>query len=343
MAGTVGQPTPWWQLNEGGKTGQGALDNLTKSAPAGYQYDAVSMGYRPIVGSPTDMLAQRQRTQGMQDTRFAQGTQAFNTTEQALQGLLNNPYGGSASESFSAGAGGAGGTIPFFGAGSPYTPPGGSTFSYNAASPSFQPKVSEVNAPSIQPILDAAGASQNASFGKAKAQAGSLGQSAVGGLRASLAERGLVGSGTEARGLTDRLAAATNPLSDLNTEALRENTGVAQHGSDQALQAALANFQGGIAQRGQDIGVAEGAAGRGLQAAQTGYSGQIAQRGQDIQAGEANANRASQDNIAGYQGAITQRGQTLQAQEAQAQLAMQQKTLAQQAIASALSGLSRLY
>lgn len=100
----------------------------------------------------------------------------------------------------------------------------------------------------------AAAAEQSAAFGKAKAQAGAMGTSAVNSLRAELADRGILGSGVEARGLVDRLAAATNPLSDINAQQLHENTGIAQHNQDLAAQAAANSYQGAIAQRGQDIG-----------------------------------------------------------------------------------------
>src|SRR5262252_5237682 len=61
---TQGAPTPWWQLPEY----SGGYQNLVNSAPPGYQYDAVQMKYVPIVGSATDALAQRTRTQGIEDT-----------------------------------------------------------------------------------------------------------------------------------------------------------------------------------------------------------------------------------------------------------------------------------
>lgn len=91
---------------------------------------------------------------------------------------------------------------------------------------------------------------QDLAFGGAKAKAGSMGRASLDALRANLAERGVMGGGTEARGLTDRLAAATNPLSDLNVAQAQSNVDVGQ-------ERASEQYQGGIAQRGQDINAAQ--------------------------------------------------------------------------------------
>lgn len=129
--------------------------------------------------------------------------------------------------------------------------------SYGGGTPGKGPeRVPFPNAP-VNQAGAAAAAAQNAAMGQAKAQAGSLGKSAVDTLRAQLAERGILGGGTEARGLVDRLAAATNPLSDLNVAGLRENVGIATHNFDTANQNALANYSGDINQRGQDISLQE--------------------------------------------------------------------------------------
>ena len=100
----------------------------------------------------------------------------------------------------------------------------------------------------IQPPSTAA--YDNAAFGAAKARAGQLGQSALTSLQGQLADRGLLGSGVEARGLVDTLAAATNPLSDVNVAQLGQNINIGQHAQDLATQA-------GLTQRGQDIGLLE--------------------------------------------------------------------------------------
>ena len=104
----------------------------------------------------------------------------------------------------------------------------------------------------MSPVPDAS-AAQSAAFGFAKGQAGSLGRSAVDSLRSEMAERGIMGGGTEARGLTDRLAAATNPLSELNVAQQGERLDIAQHTQDLGAAQAAQQYSGGITQRGQDI------------------------------------------------------------------------------------------
>lgn len=112
--------------------------------------------------------------------------------------------------------------------------------------------------PSIQPVqAPSTTAYDNAAFGAAKARAGQLGQSALTSLQGNLADRGLLGSGVEARGLVDTLAAATNPLSDINVAQLGQNIGIGQHALDLGAQQAAQQFQGGLTARGQDIGLLE--------------------------------------------------------------------------------------
>ncbi len=109
-------------------------------------------------------------------------------------------------------------------------------------------------------VNSAASAQQNAAFGAAKSKAGAMGRSALQGLDSEMAARGISGSGTQGRGLVDRLAAATNPLSDVNVAQLGENTNIAQHNQDLGATAAGQQFQGGIAERGQNLAAAEDSA-----------------------------------------------------------------------------------
>lgn len=118
------------------------------------------------------------------------------------------------------------------------------TQSYNL--PTVQYQAPAVSGPNT-------GAADTAGFGAAKARAGSLGRSALDSLKSEMAGRGIMGSGVEGRGIVDRLAAATNPLSDINTQQLHENVGIAQHNQDLANQGAQTQYQGAIAQRGQDL------------------------------------------------------------------------------------------
>jgi len=154
---------------------------------------------------------------------------------------------------------------------------------------------------------------QNAAFGRAKAQAGSLGRSSLDSLRGELAGRGILGSGTEIRGTVDRLAAATNPLADLNVAHLGQNFDAANRAADIANSRSLAEFQGGISQRGQDQGVTQAL--NALRASQnaTQFSGDISQRGQD-QSAEQNANAlAASQASTQFQGELGQQSQSLQA------------------------------
>lgn len=127
------------------------------------------------------------------------------------------------------------------------------------------PAAAQYDLASTDAARAAAGTAQAAQFGQAKATAGSLGRASLEGLRSEMAGRGIGGSGIEARGLVDRLAAATNPLSDLNTAQLGENATTERHNVDAANAASATQYQGAIAQRGQDISVQEGNATRALQ------------------------------------------------------------------------------
>lgn len=92
--GTVGSPTPWWQLPGGGAT----LSNLTKSAPSGYEYDPVAMQY--------------QRTPTSAGTRVNQ----FDTA--SLGGSIASLTGLASGASGTPGAA-TGGSTGVFGAGNP--------------------------------------------------------------------------------------------------------------------------------------------------------------------------------------------------------------------------------
>lgn len=177
-------------------------------------------------------IADQAKSQGEQkllDQKYYQGerhedrsSQAFDLTRHLIEGLQNSM---NTSNINMTGGSGSGAPAPI-------------------APPSFTPDAA---------IDTAATNAQNAAFGQAKSRAGALGRSSIESLRAEMAQRGIVGGGTEGRGLTDRLAAATNPLSDLNTQALHENVGIAEHNQDLRQQSTNTGYQGAITQRGQDI------------------------------------------------------------------------------------------
>ncbi len=199
----------------------------TGNQPPGYEWDSVQGRYVPSTQSATYAASQAQRRTSIQDIGNSQEQTLFNRLTNALDGLQR-------SSSTTSSGNGTG----------------------MAATPST------VQYPTVQ-MGDASGAAQSAqaaAFGAAKAKAGAMGRSAVDSLRAELADRGILGGGTEGRGLTDRLAAATNPLSDINVAGLHENVGIAEHNQDASQRAAETGFQGAITQRGQDIGANEAAA-----------------------------------------------------------------------------------
>lgn len=101
---------------------------------------------------------------------------------------------------------------------------------------------------------DDASAYQSASYARLKDRAGAAGQSAVQSLSEQLAGRGISGrSGTFGRGLADRVSEAVQPLSDLNVAHLGEEYAASGRARQLSENAASESYQGGIAQRGQDI------------------------------------------------------------------------------------------
>src|SRR5258708_4226850 len=222
-------------------------------APSGYSYDPVKGQYTPVTQSPGFQQEEAQRRRRFEDIQAQQEQGSYERRnryqDQALESLRNITGGGG-------GYGGGGNFMPPPNVTTPNIPQTpGVTYNPNAT------------ASGGQTTMDAATAAQNAAFGRAKATAGSLGQSAMQGLQAQMANRGIMGSGVEGRGIADILAGATNPLSDINAAGLHENVGISQHNQDLAQQANLAAYQGGITQRGQTIGENEANANRQFQTA----------------------------------------------------------------------------
>jgi hypothetical protein len=179
------------------------------------------------------------------------------------------------------------------GGGNAYTPP---------------PTTPQIQAPDMT-------ASNAAAFASAKDTVGKTSQAALQSLSAEMARRGILGSGSETRGMERVFNEGQGQLGDVSRQQAINQAALAE-------QNALAGYQGGITQRGQDIGAQEAAAQEGLTA-----------RGQDIGVAES-----------GYQGGITQRGQDLSSQEAAAQralqLEMQQRDLQQRQYQQMLAGLN---
>lgn len=190
-------------------------------------------------------------------------------------------------------------------------------------------------------------AAQQAEFGLAKAQAGALGRSGIRGLRSELSGRGILGSGAEIQGTVDQLRSTLQPLSDLNAAHLRESYGAAERERDRAEARADTEFQGGIAQRGQDLSAQglraslyEGEANRAAREAEARYQGEIAQRSQNISAQQSLDSLKAALMQSGYQGEITQRGQDLSASAADADRTLSSQRLSVDALSRILSALA---
>lgn len=125
---------------------------------------------------------------------------------------------------------------------------------------------------------------QNAAFARLKDKSGQLGQGAVESLAAQLAGRGISGqSGTFGRGLADIVSRSVQPLADLNVAHLGQEYDAA--GRERQLSEARANaeYQGGIAQRGQNVSSQQALNSLLAQLAMGEYQGGISQRGQDLE------------------------------------------------------------
>lgn len=308
---TQGQSTPWWQL-----PGQaGAVDNLTKAAPAGYQYDQIQGSYVPVVGSATDRLAQRDRTQGMQNTIFGQEQKGFDSSLGALGGL-NGALGGPGGGGGGVGGGYSGGSGfgGFGGGASPYTPPNLSGQPSPASS--WNPAASLPDHASIQTGQTAATlqGADNAAYATAKDQAAGTANAALTGLSGALAARGMSGGGYEAGQIGGTLSREANTIG----EASRQN---AEMRYNQALSTAEQQAQMDTEQRGQDINATATARGQDLAA-----------RGQDIGASSAARGQNVNYGIASLGNATAQRGQNVGYAESQNNLALQRQLAAMQAL-----------
>jgi hypothetical protein len=286
----VGVPTPWWQIPGAvGRSPADAAANLDKSAPPGYQYDRVAMKYVPIVGSATDALAQRTRTQSIEDQLLGTfgattgganaGTTGSMSTSTGSSAFPTVPYNTDTLPAVSwpgsfAGGGGA--------------PGGGGT----------------APAPTAQIAVPDTSAAMAAVFNRAKDQVGRTTTGSLTALRSALASRGLLGGGVEGGATAKTITAGAGQLADTSREqAIQEGTRLNDF--------AKLGYQGAIEQRGQDITTSEGAANRALDAAKAAYSGAITQRGQNVDASGTQ-----------YSGGITQRGQDITAANAAADRAV---------------------
>jgi hypothetical protein len=104
-----------------------------------------------------------------------------------------------------------------------------------------QPAVSRISGPSAEQET----AARNAAFARAKDQFGSISQSALTGLRDSLARRGMGGGSYEMEGMGNIIGGGAGQLGEFTR-------GQAEGEVEQARHVADLEYQGQIAQRGQN-------------------------------------------------------------------------------------------
>lgn len=123
-------------------------------------------------------------------------------------------------------------------------------------------------------------AANTAAFATAKDQAAQTARASLNSLAGELSARGMGGAGYEAGEIGKRVVTAADSIG-------AAGRAQAQHEADLGAQAASENYQGDIAQRGQDTSMAEADANRRASLASTAFSGGITQRGQDLASQEA--------------------------------------------------------
>lgn len=300
--GVGGGPTPWWTLPQYAQN----FNTLKQNTPSGYNFDPVQGNYVPNVGSPADLEAQRARMQGMENTRFTQGTQAFNAALSGLSGL-GSSFGATPSFNFGGGTGAAtsfpswngggfsGGSTPSI----PSTPNPASLYAHPTT-----PANTVVGGPDQGQLA----ANNSAIFGQAKDQAAQTAQAAMRGLSGSLAARGMGGAGYEAGQVGRTVSNAADQIGAASRQ-------LAQEQYDQALSRANLQAQIASSERGQDLGAQTTLRGQDLGAYST-------LRGQDIGAQTAYRGQDLGAYTAQLGAATSQRAQDLAAQEAAAQLGL---------------------
>lgn len=227
MAGLqVSGPTPWWQLpqNAGayspsGAAGGGPTGNLVSSAPPGYEYNPISMGYERQPASAGSRVNQF--------TTAALGGNVLGGLQAAANGGISGVGGGTT------GVGGAGGGGGVLGGGAGISGGG--------------------NVGNIAPIDMTA--SNAATFANAKDQAGQEARASLSSLQGILGETGQMGGGAStqaARDVTEnalgqlgavtRQNAVTNAGQNLDVAKTNQATQLAERGQNIAAQEAQARL-----------------------------------------------------------------------------------------------------
>lgn len=280
-------PTPWWQLPEY----SGSYDNLKSSAPAGYEYDPIQMGYvrkatDPASQASASLSALRTQIPGLDASFFSSGSSGASSTPPPQRS--QNDYAQIAMPdlpNFSTQPGSGGQSY------APnqvqYQAPNTSIGQANGGTPgSIQ--YNDVPAPNLE-------ASQAAAFARAKDKAGQMAAASLRSLRGVLGGRGLLGSGAESDATRSIISSGQGQLGEVSREQAIQEAAMRE-------REATTSYQGAIAQRSQTINAMQSDAMRELQ--------------RQIE----NANSANRNAETGYQGAITQRGQDISAHQQAAQL-----------------------
>lgn len=211
--GISGGPTPWWQTSP--KMG-GALTNLQNSAPAGYQYDPISMGY---VRTP--------QSAGSNVNAFE------NAAFPSLAGITGSLTGALGSATDTGAAAGTGSSTGAVGVGTGTGAPGSSG---PVSSGNY---VASVQMPDMT-------ASNNAQFAAAKDQVAQTSRASLDSLNGELGAQGMLGSGAQAQDVRD----VVNNNAEQEGQVSRN---LATQNANTALDVAKTNYQGSLTQRGQDI------------------------------------------------------------------------------------------
>ncbi len=263
----------------------------------------------------------------------------------ALSGLSSAFSSGSASPSSAstgqrpaepASAGAASGALPFMGAGSPYTPPGG-----GGPHPLDLPAHPNLPAPinfSSGPGADQLKANNDAIYANAKDEAGNTAQAAMTALQGQLQGRGMGGAGYEAGQIGNTVNREANQIGQVTRQ--RDQT---QY--DQALARANTIDQMSLGQRGQDIGALDSLYNTDVGATMTGRGQDISKygidtnanltaRGQDLGKYSTDVNAATARSGQG----ISQYGIDMGAYEQDQSRAQQERLAQQQALLGLLKG-----
>ena len=131
------------------------------------------------------------------------------------------------------------------------------------AAPVLPPRIGNVGVPLSEPPPPGAAGKPSLAFSRAKDVSGRIGNQAIRALKDQMSSRGMGGSGQEGE-LTAGI------LSDVGRYQSEAELRQAMTEEERAFQRAMAEYQGGITQRGQDLGFLGG-----------NYGGNITQRGQD--------------------------------------------------------------